>query len=207
MKLVLVRHGESEANLHTYYTGQMDVDLTEKGVQQAGNILPILRSFKFDKVYCSDLKRTVQTCANALPDAQCEYTKLLREYDVGTLQGINYTDIVRVQSEDLTVRPDYTHYNGENAEIVRGRARQFLEMLEKSDYECVAAFTHFGFIGCLLQVMLGVYFDVSVVRTGNCAIHILSYDGEKWRIEALNYMKPIDDSGSMKHLPAGIMPL
>ena len=35
MKLILVRHGESEANFQNYWTGWLDVDLTEKGIQQA----------------------------------------------------------------------------------------------------------------------------------------------------------------------------
>jgi bisphosphoglycerate-dependent phosphoglycerate mutase len=35
MKLILVRHGESEANFQNYWTGWLDVDLTEKGIEQA----------------------------------------------------------------------------------------------------------------------------------------------------------------------------
>jgi len=35
MKLILVRHGESEANFYNYWTGWLDVDLTEKGLEQA----------------------------------------------------------------------------------------------------------------------------------------------------------------------------
>ena len=35
MKLVLVRHGESEWNLQNRFTGWVDVDLTEKGINEA----------------------------------------------------------------------------------------------------------------------------------------------------------------------------
>ena len=35
MKVVLIRHGESEANFENYWTGWLDVSLTEKGRQQA----------------------------------------------------------------------------------------------------------------------------------------------------------------------------
>ena len=36
-KLVLIRHGQSEWNLSNQFTGWVDVDLSEKGVEQAKN--------------------------------------------------------------------------------------------------------------------------------------------------------------------------
>lgn len=207
MKLVVLRHGQSEANLHTYYTGQMDVMLTEKGKEQARNARRIMDTFKFDKVYCSDLVRTAETCALAIPNMEAEHTPILREYDVGSLMGIDYADIVRIQTDDVTRHPDYTAYGGEDAEIVRGRARRFLQMLENSDYECVAAVSHYGFMNCLLQVVLGTYYDSLAIKTRNCSIFVFDYNGDRWRVLALNYMTPIADTESMKDLPAGIMPL
>lgn len=187
MKLFLIRHGQSEANLHTYFTGQMDVPLTELGKEQAKAIQPILAPYHFDKVYTSDLQRAMVTCENALPGAVYEPLKLLREYDVGKLAGIPLGSIPRKETADPADKPDYTDYEGENARMVCARAKAFLQMLEKESCEYVAAFSHFGFINCVLRTVLEASFESKHIFTTNCAVHVVEYDGTKWRLLALNY--------------------
>lgn len=192
MKLFVVRHGQSQANLGKRYTGQFDTPLTEHGIEQAKAVQPILAPFCFDKVYSSDLSRAADTCANALPGVEFERTALLREYDVGTLMGKTWDEVGDFQPADPAKRPDYTAFGGENVEIVCNRVREFLHMLENSDYEYVAAFSHFGFMKCMLRVVLGTAYDHKAVKAENCAVFVFEYDGAKWSIAALNYMKPID---------------
>ncbi len=191
MKLFMIRHGESEANLQTYYTGQTDVKLTAKGVLQAAAIRPILADIPFDKVFCSDLIRTAETKRFALPDAECEYTKLLREYDVGSLAGFDYRTTERIQSDDPAARPDYTRYGGENAFMVGQRLQEFLAQLENSEYEYVAAFTHYGVINRMLRYVTQVIPVQNSINIGNCSVNVFEFDGEKWRVLALNYMNPL----------------
>ena len=59
--LVLLRHGESQWNLENRFTGWVDVDLSPKGVEEARRAAGLLRGFKFDKCYTSDLKRAQRT--------------------------------------------------------------------------------------------------------------------------------------------------
>lgn len=191
MKLFVVRHGQSQANLGKCYTGQFNTPLTELGVEQAKAVQPILAPFKFDKVYSSDLSRAADTCANALPGVEVELTPLLREYDVGSLMGKTWEEVGNIQPDDPAKRPDYTAFGGENVEIVSNRVREFLHILEESDFEYVAAFSHFGFMKCMLRVVLGTAFDHRVVKAENCAVYVFEYDGERWSVAALNYMKPI----------------
>ena len=63
MKLVLLRHGESEWNLENRFTGWTDVDLTEKGIAEADRAGELLKKegFAFDKAYTSYLKRAIKT--------------------------------------------------------------------------------------------------------------------------------------------------
>ena len=191
MKLFMVRHGQSEANIGTCYTGQTDVKLTELGEEQAAQIRPILADIPFDKVYCSDLIRTAETCRIALPGAECEYTKLLREYDVGSLAGIDYRTIERIQSDNPSEKPDYTHYGGENAIVVGRRLQAFLKIIEESGYECIAAFTHYGIINCMFRYVTQTDPVQNSIDCGNCSVHVFEFDGEKWRVLALNYMRPV----------------
>lgn len=191
MKLFMIRHGQSEANIGTCYTGQKDVKLTELGMEQAAEIRPILAKIPFDKVYCSDLIRTAETCKIALPGADPEYLKLLREFDVGSLVDIDYRTIERIQSDDPAEKPDYTHYGGENAIIVGQRLQEFLRIIENSDYECVAAFTHYGIVNCMLRYVTQVVPAHNSIDIGNCSVHAFEFDGEKWRVLAVNYMRPL----------------
>ena len=187
MKLFLIRHGQSVANLGTYYTGQTDVPLTELGIQQAKAIQPILAQHHFDKVYSSDLQRARQTCENALPGAVYEPLKLIREFDVGKLAGVELGSVERKVSQDPDERPDYTDYDGENAKMVCARAKAFLELLEKESYEYVAAFSHQGFINCVIRTILETSYPGGHIYLGNCVVHVVEYDGAKWRLLALNY--------------------
>ena len=63
MKLVLVRHGQSEWNLENRFTGWVDVDLSEKGYEEAAHAGEILKreGILFDKAYTSVLKRAIKT--------------------------------------------------------------------------------------------------------------------------------------------------
>ena len=60
MKLVLIRHGESQWNLENKFTGWTDVDLTEKGVQEAKNGGKTLKDLglEFDVAFTSYQKKS-----------------------------------------------------------------------------------------------------------------------------------------------------
>ena len=65
-KLVLLRHGQSVWNAANKFTGWTDVDLSEKGVEEANNAGKELANVKFDIVYTSDLKRAQRTAIIAM---------------------------------------------------------------------------------------------------------------------------------------------
>lgn len=188
MKLFLVRHGESVANLEGTYAGQMDIPLTDLGRQQALAAGDKLRNIKFDKVFSSDLSRASETCVIALPDSEPELMPILREYAIGSVQGQKISDVKISLPDDPQPAPDYTPYGGEDALMVRARARSFLNLLESRDYECAVAFTHRGFMNSLLREVFGTAFKSGSVKTENCSIHVYEYDGNMWRLLAVNYM-------------------
>ncbi|WP_270492522.1 2,3-bisphosphoglycerate-dependent phosphoglycerate mutase [Enterococcus thailandicus] len=70
MKMVLLRHGESEANFMNYWTGWLDVALTAKGMQQASQAGNKMKEagLEFDAVYTSVLKRAIKTSQFALEE-------------------------------------------------------------------------------------------------------------------------------------------
>lgn len=95
-KLVLIRHGQSEWNLANKFTGWIDVDLSEKGVEQAKEAGKALKEhgIEFDYAYTSVLKRAIKTLHYALEECDQLWipetkTWRLNERHYGALQGLN----------------------------------------------------------------------------------------------------------------------
>ena len=107
MKLVLVRHGESEWNKLNLFTGWTDVDLSEKGHEEAKNAGRILKEegYDFDICYTSYLKRAIHTLNHILDEMdRCWLpvvkTWKLNERHYGALQGLNKSETAEKYGED-----------------------------------------------------------------------------------------------------------
>ena len=95
-KLVLCRHGQSDWNLKNLFTGWTDVDLTEKGVQEAiaaGQLLTEL-GYEFDIAYTSVLKRAIRTLWHIQDQMDRMWMPVVRDWRLnerhyGSLQGLN----------------------------------------------------------------------------------------------------------------------
>ena len=99
IKLVLVRHGESEWNLENKFTGWTDVGLSENGVREAKEAGKILKEkgFTFDVAFTSVLKRAQDTLKYILEELGEENIPIyenwrLNERHYGALQGLNKQD-------------------------------------------------------------------------------------------------------------------
>ena len=106
-KLVLIRHGESEWNKENRFTGWKDVDLSDKGKQEAAAAGKLLKAkgFVFDEAYTSVLKRAIRTLWIVLDEMDLMWipeTKswLLNERHYGALQGLNKTEMAAQYGEE-----------------------------------------------------------------------------------------------------------
>ena len=115
-RIVLLRHGESLWNKENRFTGWTDVDLSEKGVEEACKAGDALREagFSFEAAYTSYLKRAVKTLNCVLDRLDedwipVEKTWRLNEKHYGMLQGLNK----RVKQRSNMVKNKYT--SGEEA--------------------------------------------------------------------------------------------
>lgn len=98
-KLVLIRHGESQWNKENRFTGWYDVDLSEKGLQEAKAAGQLLKDegYTFDEAYTSVLKRAIRTLWLILDEMDLMWipeTKswLLNERHYGGLQGLDKSE-------------------------------------------------------------------------------------------------------------------
>ncbi|MCC3157132.1 2,3-diphosphoglycerate-dependent phosphoglycerate mutase [Hymenobacter sp. 15J16-1T3B] len=107
-QLVLVRHGQSEANLAGVFTGWLDVPLTPQGEAEAREAGQRLHNFHFDAAYCSTLVRSRRTMELILSELHEDNIPVyaadaLRERMYGALQGLNKAEtIARYGLEQVT---------------------------------------------------------------------------------------------------------
>ncbi len=107
IKLVLLRHGESVWNKANLFTGWTDVDLSEKGVEEAHEAGKLLKEggFVFDIAYTSVLKRAIRTLWITLEELDQMYIPVinswrLNERHYGALQGLNKAETAEKYGED-----------------------------------------------------------------------------------------------------------
>ncbi|MBQ8892585.1 MAG: 2,3-diphosphoglycerate-dependent phosphoglycerate mutase [Bacilli bacterium] len=106
IKLVLVRHGESIWNKENKFTGWTDVDLSEKGIEEAKNAGKKLKEagFTFDLAYTSVLKRANHTLDIILDELDLNipisYAWQLNERHYGALQGLNKDETRKKYGEE-----------------------------------------------------------------------------------------------------------
>ncbi len=107
MKLVLLRHGESEWNKLNLFTGWTDVDLSEKGREEAKQAGVLLKNegYDFDVCYTSRLKRAIHTLNAVLDEMDRAWLPVIKSWKLnerhyGALQGLNKAETAAKYGED-----------------------------------------------------------------------------------------------------------
>ena len=106
-KLVLCRHGQSDWNLKNLFTGWTDVDLTDKGIEEAkaaGKLLQDL-DYKFDVAFTSVLRRAIWTLWLMLDEMDRVWIPVHRDWRLnerhyGALQGLNKAETAAKYGEE-----------------------------------------------------------------------------------------------------------
>ena len=119
-KLVLLRHGESIWNRGNLFTGWTDVDLSEKGTEEAKEAGRVLKEqgYIFDIAFTSVLKRAIRTLWIALDEMDLMWIPVVRDWRLnerhyGALQGLNKAETaakygeqqVKIWRRSYDVRP------------------------------------------------------------------------------------------------------
>ncbi|MDJ0661548.1 MAG: histidine phosphatase family protein [Crocosphaera sp.] len=201
MKLIIVRHGETEWNTQNRVTGQLDSPLTPKGIQQADAIANRLCRFQFSSFYSSDLGRAVQT-ANIIAEIcgkNVIFDSQLREWNMGIFQGLTvsqmYEKFPQRQKEYYTKNDDYLIPKGESFRQCRNRgSRVFNKMAERHLDETVVVVTH----GCLLMSFFEVVLNLPPgncwrAKLDNANFSSFEYVNGCWRLVVWNDVSHLDN--------------
>lgn len=95
--LIIVRHGQSQWNLENRFTGWKDVDITEKGREEAQLAGKLLKTEVFEEAFTSTLKRAQHTLSIILDESDRKdipiiISSALNERSYGQLEGLNKSE-------------------------------------------------------------------------------------------------------------------
>jgi 2,3-bisphosphoglycerate-dependent phosphoglycerate mutase len=106
-KLVLLRHGESTWNKENRFTGWTDVDLSDKGVEEAREAARVLKEqgYGFDVAFTSVLKRAIRTLWIVMDEMDLMWIPVVRDWRLnerhyGALQGLNKSETAEKFGEE-----------------------------------------------------------------------------------------------------------
>lgn len=190
--LLLIRHGQSEANLSRVFAGNYDAPLTELGLRQAEKTAEfITENYKVDCVYASDLIRafeTGKTVANAL-NLPITPNGGLREIRAGKWEAIPFDDIViKFPEEYQKWREDIGNSSCPDGESVKALGERVMATLtaiaEENDGKTVVIATHATPIRVSQTLIeygnLAPMQDVPWVS--NASVTEIIYDSGKWTL-------------------------
>jgi len=156
MKVIFLRHGETELNRDKIIQGWSDAYLTEKGEEQIQEASERLKNIKIDYIFSSPLGRAMTT-ARAIKkhhNVKFSSSSFIMEYSMGIHEGESI-ETEKWQKERIDYYLNgYQFEKGESLKIFQKRILYFLSsLLEKEntkDKDCILAVTHGGLIHGLL---------------------------------------------------------
>jgi len=160
-ELILVRHGEIDANVQRLWYGTTDSELNQTGLRQAAALGQKIHGkySNITKVYSSPLKRTFST-AVALADGLQQVPERcpdLIEYGMGEFEGTSYHDLHNVHDffTHIANSQDYAMPGGESVnDVSRRMKRAFDRVIADHSGERVALVGHGAAFGILLATLL-----------------------------------------------------
>lgn len=196
MRIYFVRHGESTANNEGIYSGHLDVELTEKGKQQALGCKEILSGISFKHVVSSDLKRARKTAQIICGDRNIDICEIkeLREMNFGIWEGLSNSEIVeKYKDEYNTWINDYVNLKAPEGESLREFYDRAVSAYEdiKTKYvknkervsgvdkqtDDVLIVSHSGVIRSLISYEMGNGIDgYWKYAVDNCSVSVMEYD-------------------------------
>lgn len=178
MRLLVIRHGESEADILDVHEGRADFPLTSRGHAQAEAMAKyVAENFKPARIYHSTLTRARQTAEHLAKAALCPLIPCdeLMEFNNGLLAGLSRAEADEKYPEVPDLPLDKAMYGMESKLEFRARAERALERVlsETGEEETVAIVSHGGMVNQLYHAFLRLPVeDGCRFATGDTGVHL-----------------------------------
>jgi len=189
--LILIRHGESEANRQDVFAGQIDPDLQNKGLKQAQVTAKyIAENYQVDKIYASDLQRAYKTalCLAEVTGLDVIADKQLREINAGKWEGMKFKDLGVVYPEEYGMWLNHIGHSGcVGGETVKELGDRVMAALTKiaqeNDGKTVAIATHATPIRAAQSMIESGSVDEmeNIPWVSNASVTVFEYDNHNWK--------------------------
>lgn len=193
MKILVIRHGESEADLLDVHEGRADFALTERGHKQAEVMSNyIAENYNISKIYASTLMRAKQTAEHLSEKTGIPivFDDNLMEFNNGLLAGLPRA-VVREKYPEVPDLPvDKAVYGQESQVEFRQRAENALSRVisESQTEETIAIVSHGGMINQLYRSLFDMPVDCKFFfNTADTGIHIWSVSDTERRVVKANF--------------------
>lgn len=201
MKLIIVRHAETEGNANHIIQGQNNSPLTGKGKIQAENLAKRLNKENINVVYSSDLGRCKDTLKPFLKgkEISVHYTRELREICRGIFDGRPDFEYQEWLKKNSYIDMEVKHPKGESFPDLIKRVSEFIEqVIKKNKGQTVLIMAHGGSKRALLMYLLKKYDSDSIMRfrklSANTALSIIKMkDDGNHEIELLYNVDHLED--------------
>ena len=193
VELLIIRHGQSEADLLGVHEGRADYPLTVLGEEQARRMAQyVSANVRPDIILASPLKRAKQTAAILQEAVGCELIedKELMEFNNGVLAGLSRKEAALAYPLPEGGRPIHVPIQeGESALDLRFRAERTFHRLvhDYQQYSRVAIVSHGGFISNFLAAALNLpNHSKTSFATGDTGFHLIGVNGDARTVFFLN---------------------
>lgn len=176
-KFIFLRHGRSLADDEGKHEGQYDSPLTEIGIRQAKNIAEILKSYDFDLIISSPLKRALQTAEiiSKTLNIKIEVNDLFKERDNGILAGLTFeeAEIKYPEPKNQSIYRNFPCESGENEIQLNSRALLCINAILKKKPGKYLIVAH----GKILNAIIKQILKIPIGNLNNSAIFRLKDTG------------------------------
>jgi len=200
MDLLVIRHGQSEADILNVIEGRADFNLTELGQQQADLMAKWVNGYmKIDKIFSSSLKRAKQTAEKLSIAINVPVVLMddLMEWRNGLIAGLSHSEANEKYPEPKIKYPHTAVYEQESNIEFRARAETALSKIinENPPDSKIVIVSHGGMINRLFQsfLMLPTISGIGIV-SGDTGIHHWKINGDT------PYARSVIFANSLVHL-------
>jgi len=189
-RLVLIRHGVTKWNTEKRYCGHKDIGLSSEGKSQVKLLSNRLNAVRFDKVYCSNKKRAMQTARMLFKQARIIPDRGLREINFGILEGLEHKEIIRKYASvyEKWLKDPFVN-NIPRAEPMNGFKKRVESVLwsivRSNDDKTIAIVCHGGVIGVFLT---GILKNRNFWRCvpSPASVTVVEHRNDKFKLEKFN---------------------
>ena len=190
--IILIRHGESEANRGEFFAGHLNPELEERGLQQAKlTARYIAEHYRVDAVYASDLTRAYKTAECLADILQMPIIKEegMREINAGAWEGVSFDELWNLYPEDFgTWRQDIANARCTDGESVAELGKRVFKTLtgiaEKEKGKTVVVATHATPVRAMQSIVTtgSVQAMQEIPWVSNASLTVFEYEDNKWSL-------------------------